>query len=201
MGGQQASRTTSGVTASEQGALSAAAAKREQIGIAISDEDGNVDDEAEIPDDTSPGTYRILVEGPNPRGGLNTVTIPIKVAAQVDNDGSSDDAGDTPTNATGTVTQASPVPQSGGGAALPQTGSNSLQKTFGLGVLALVLGAALMLARRVAANEPAIATAAPMRRSPPVRLVFDLPEELRSEVQRLFARRTDRHDPDRYTDL
>jgi LPXTG-motif cell wall-anchored protein len=196
VGGQQSS------VAGTQSVMVAAAATREQIGIAISDEDGNFDDEAEIPDETKVGSYRIVVEGPNPRGGTNTVNIPINVAAQVDNDGSSSPAGNVSTNATGTVTQASPVASAAGGATLPQTGSQRLQKIFGLGLLALILGASLMLAKRVAEREPALATHAPLTEPKNVvRLVFEIPQELRGEMQRLLARRADRYDPDRDTDL
>ena len=173
----------------------AAAAGREQIGIAISDDDGNFDDEAEIPDDTKVGSYRILVEGPNPRGGTNTVTIPIKVAAEVDNGANSSPAGNPATNATGTVTQASPVAGTAKNPTLPQTGSGAVQKLFGIGLLAMILGASLMLARRVAAPPVAVAASAPAR------LVFEIPQELRGEMQRLLARRTDRYDPDRDADL
>jgi hypothetical protein len=199
VGGQQSS-----VTSGSQ-VMAAAAAKREQIGIAISDEDGNLDDEAEIPDDTKVGTYRIVVEGPNPRGGTNTVNIPIKVAAQVDNGANSSPAGNAPNNATGTVTQASPVASTTGGSpTLPQTGSQSLQRIFGLGLLALLLGATMLFAKRIAGREPVLATAAPHAPSTErrvLKLVMDVPDELRGEMQRLLARRSDRYDPDRHTDL
>ncbi len=203
VGGREVSRTVQGGSAAEPEVTAAAAASREQIGIAISDDDGNFADEAEIPDDTKVGTYRILVEGPNARGGTNTVTIPINVAAQVDNGASSSPAGDTPTNATGTATQASPVAAvASPGAALPQTGSNSLQRLFGLGLLALMLGAALLLAKRLSTRHPVLVTdASTGGRHPRMRLVFEIPQELRGEMQRLLARRTDRYDPDRHTDL
>lgn len=194
-------------TAAEPAVMGAAATNRELLGVAISDDDGNVEDDVEIPEDTKAGTYRIVVEGPNPRRGMNTVNIPITVAAQVDNGNDSGDAGNPPTNATGTATQASPTSgTTGGNPTLPRTGSDALQRIFGLGVLTLVLGVALLFARRTAARAPSFAgassTSAP---SAPVgqatRRVLEVPLELRGEMQRLLARRTDRDDPDRDADL
>ncbi len=188
--------------------MAAAAITRVPLGVAISDDDGNFEDDVEIPEDTRSGSYRIVVEGPNPRRGTNTVTIPIKVAAETDDSGSSG----APGSATDTATQASPSATTGGGAGgvptLPQTGSQSLQSIFALGVLALVLGGSLLGARRIAGRQPAVAMATtatgPVITAlvpKPVRASFEAPDELRGEMQRLLARRADRYDPDRYTDL
>jgi LPXTG-motif cell wall-anchored protein len=218
VGGSDISAIRHSVTAADDGQLFAAAADRVRLGIAISDEDGNFSDDVEIPEGTKAGSYNILVEGPNPRRGTNTVRIPIAVAAQVDDDNAGDPA--TNVNATGTATQASPVAGGGGGGGnnngsqLPTTGSDSLQTFFGLGVLALVLGASMVFAKRITGSRPALAatwplpTAVPMADAPspwvkrkPARLVFEIPDELRREMQRLLARRADRYDPDRHTDL
>jgi LPXTG-motif cell wall-anchored protein len=189
--------------------MAAAAITRVPLGVAISDDDGNVEDDVEIPEDTRSGSYRIVVEGPNPRRGTNTVTIPIKVAAETDDSGSSG----APGSATDTATQASPSATTGGGAGgvptLPQTGSQSLQSIFALGVLALVLGGSLLGARRIAGRQPAGAMATATATGPvitamvprPVRTASEAPNQLRGEMQRLLARGTDRDDPDRDADL
>ncbi len=127
----------------------AAAAKGERLGTTISDAEGNFEEDVEIPDDTKNGKYTIEVVGANRKRGTHTVTIPITVAAEVDNESPSGQVGN---NATTTATQASP-PAAGGavtGAILPKTGSSALLSITGVGFLSLLTGAMLLWARWIA---------------------------------------------------
>jgi LPXTG-motif cell wall-anchored protein len=177
------------------------------LGVAISDTKGNFDDDVEIPDDTKPGSYKIVVTGPNKRGGTHRVNIPITVAA--DMSGSTSSSSPAASNATGTATQASPVSSTvTGSGTLPATGSGNMQTIFGLGLVGVLLGSSLLLAKRVAQRR--VPVVAGGRVASQVPLVFEIPPGgsgtlpdggLRGEMQRLLARRTDRYDPDRHTDL
>lgn len=186
--------------------VNAAGAGATQIGIAMSDDEGNLDDDVNIPDETNPGDYTIRAVGRNATGGTHIVTIPIKVAAGVEEGSSADDvtAGQV-TNATGTATQAptaAPVNTTATtGTTLPKTGSSQLTLLAGLGTIGVVLGGSMVFARR-RIGTAGIAGAAPMplRRSGSPAAVFDF-SGLRGEMQRLLALRAHRYDPDRDADL
>ena len=186
----------------------AAAGTGTSIGVATSDDEGNLDDEVDIPEETKPADYTIVVRGRNDTGGTHTVSIPIEVAAEVDNGASGDDATNGQvTNAPGTATQAPttpvPVAQTGtqGGTNLPATGSPHLTLFAQLGTMGLLLGGSLLFARRRLHAAVAVDRGAmpPFYEGSTVS-AFDF-GELRGEMQRLLALRPDRDDPYRYTDL